>query len=47
MDIGEQRRTVYVEPIEEPPEDPIFEPTPGSQPLPAEPVHLPEPSTHG
>ena len=47
MNIGEQRRTVYIEPIEEPPDDPIFEPTPEAQPLPAEPVRLPEPSRSG
>jgi hypothetical protein len=33
MHIGEQRRTVYIEPIEEPPDDPILEPTPEAEPL--------------
>jgi hypothetical protein len=47
MNIGEQRRTVYVEPIEEPPDDPILEPRREAQPTPAQPARMPEPSKSG
>jgi hypothetical protein len=43
MNIGEQRRTIYVEPIEEPPDDPIREPARKDEPFPEEPVRVPEP----
>jgi hypothetical protein len=36
MNIGEQRRTIYIEPIEEPEAWPILEPSPVEEP--AEPV---------
>ena len=37
MNIGEQRRTIYIEPIEEPEAWPIEEPSPALDPAPAEP----------
>jgi hypothetical protein len=43
VNIGEQRRTIYVEPIEEPPDDPIREPARKDEPIPEEPVLVPEP----
>ena len=36
MNIGEQRRTIYIEPIEEPDSAPVQEPAPSEEP--AEPV---------
>jgi hypothetical protein len=39
MDIGEQRRTIYIEPIEEPNALPVEEPVPAGEPQPAQ---LPE-----
>ncbi|HZN42328.1 MAG TPA: hypothetical protein VFC08_01245 [Actinomycetota bacterium] len=36
MNIGEQRRTIYIEPIEEPDQVPAQEPAPSEEP--AEPV---------
>jgi hypothetical protein len=41
MDIGEQRRTIYVEPIEEPSDDPMREPDHNEPPFPPEPLRLP------
>lgn len=38
MDIGEPRRTVYIEPIEEPSKPPIEEPSPA-----VDPASAPEP----
>jgi hypothetical protein len=43
MNIGEQRRTIYIEPIEVPPDDPIREPPRRDEPVPEEPVLVPEP----
>jgi hypothetical protein len=43
MNIGEQRRSFYVEPIEELPDDPVREPDREEQPIPHEPVRMPEP----
>jgi hypothetical protein len=43
MNIGEQRRTIYVEPIEEPLDDPMREPGNEEHPVPDDPVGLPEP----
>ncbi len=43
MNIGEQRRTIYVEPIEEPPDAPVREPDHEEHPIPHEPIRLPEP----
>ena len=43
MNIGEQRRTIYVEPIEEPLDDPAREPGDGEDPIPNEPILTPEP----
>ena len=43
MHIGEQRRTIYVEPIEEPQDEPISEPGHEDPFFPDEPVHAPEP----
>jgi hypothetical protein len=43
MNIGERRRTIYVEPIEEPADDPIREPARRDEPIPQEPVLIPEP----
>jgi hypothetical protein len=43
MDIGERRRTIYVEPIEEPPTDPVREPPPEVLPRPAEPLRIAQP----
>jgi hypothetical protein len=43
MNIGEQRRTIYVEPIEEPPDGPVREPNHEEHPIPHEPIRLPEP----
>lgn len=42
MNIGEQRRTIYVEPIEAP-DDPVREPDREEQPIPSEPARMPEP----
>jgi hypothetical protein len=42
MNIGEQRRTIYVEPIEEPLDQPAGEPDREDHPFPDEPVHPPE-----
>lgn len=44
MNIGKQRRTFYVEPVEEPPDDPIREPDREARPIPSEPVQMPEPA---
>lgn len=41
MNIGEQRRTVYIEPIEDPEAWPIQEPSPALEPAPGD----PEPAT--
>jgi len=43
MNIGEQRRTIYVEPIEEPLDDPPTQPDREERPIPDEPAHTPEP----
>jgi hypothetical protein len=43
VNIGEQRRTIYVEPIEEPSDEPITEPARRDEPIPEEPVLVPEP----
>ena len=43
MHIGEQRRTIYVEPIEDPQDEPIREPGHEDPSLPDEPVRAPEP----
>jgi hypothetical protein len=43
MNIGEQRRTIYVEPIKEPLEDPMREPGHEEDPIPDDPVRMPEP----
>ena len=37
MNIGEQRRTIHIEPIEEPEDWPIEEPSPALDPAPADP----------
>jgi hypothetical protein len=37
VDIGKQRRTIYIEPIEEPESAPISEPSPEVLPEPADP----------
>jgi hypothetical protein len=42
MNIGEQRRTIYVEPIEEPQADPAKGPEPDEHQVP-DPVLIPEP----
>ena len=42
MNIGEQRRTIYIEPIEEPESLPVNEPSPGVEPLRWEPDLSPE-----
>jgi hypothetical protein len=46
MNIGERRRTVYIEPIEEPATHPIEEPSPAIEPQPdpaeSEPQPVPE-----
>jgi hypothetical protein len=44
MDIGEQRRTWYVEPIEVFPEEPVREPDREHDPVPQEPDRAPEPA---
>lgn len=43
MNIGEQRRTVYIEPIEEPETAPVTEPSPSIHPDPSNPVPAIEP----
>ena len=43
MNIGEQRRTIYVEPIEEPLDEPTEEPGHEDPSFPGEPVRVPEP----
>jgi hypothetical protein len=43
MNIGEQRRTIYIEPIEEPATTPIVEPSPSIQPEPSIPLPASEP----
>ena len=43
MYIGEQRRTWFVEPIEEHPVEPERKPDPQHEPIPSEAVHMPEP----
>jgi hypothetical protein len=42
MNIGEQRRTIYVEPIEEPSDDPIWEPDHEEAPIPDDPIRVPQ-----
>ena len=37
MNIGTQRRTVYIEPVEEPESPPVKEPSPAITPLPVDP----------
>jgi hypothetical protein len=37
VNIGEQRRTIYLEPIEEPDAPPVKEPSPAIQPQPGSP----------
>jgi hypothetical protein len=44
MNIGKPRRTIYIEPIEEPDSWPIEEPAPQTEPLPE---REPEPSREG
>jgi hypothetical protein len=41
MNIGEQRRTIYIEPIEEPEVWPILEPSPAEEPSDPAPVGPP------
>ena len=41
MNIGEQRRTIYIEPIEEPEAWPIVEPSPVEEPADPAPVGPP------
>jgi hypothetical protein len=43
MNIGEQRRTIYVEPIEEPLDDPPTQPDREEYPAPDDPLRTPEP----
>lgn len=43
MDIGEQRRTISVEPIEEPLDEPSGDPGHEERPIPIEPVRTLEP----
>jgi len=45
MNIGEQRRTIYIEPIEEPGpiEEPVRDPDHEEHPIPDEPIRTPEP----
>jgi hypothetical protein len=43
MNIGERRRTIYIEPIEEPATAPIIEPSPSIHPEPSKPVPEIEP----
>ena len=47
MNIGEQRRTIYVEPLEEPMDEPVGEPRREAHPFPDEPAHAPEPQPSG
>jgi hypothetical protein len=47
MNIGEQRRTIYIEPIEEPEAWPIEEPSPALDPAPAEPQPVGQPDPAG
>jgi hypothetical protein len=47
MNIGEQRRTVYIEPIEEPEAWPILEPSPVLDPAPEEPLPASQPDRAG
>jgi hypothetical protein len=46
MDIGKPRRTIYIEPIEEPENPPIEEPSPEPTPVPSRdrPQHQPVPA---
>jgi len=44
MNIGEQRRTIHIEPIEEPQDWPIEEPSPTLDPAPADPRPVPNPA---
>jgi hypothetical protein len=43
MNIGEQRRTIYIEPIEDPATAPVAEPSPSINPAPPSPVPEREP----
>ena len=43
MNIGEQRRTIFVEPIEEPLDDPPSQPDREENPIPDDPLRVPEP----
>jgi hypothetical protein len=43
VNIGEQRRTIYIEPIEEPPTAPVAEPSPSIHPEPSYPLPELEP----
>lgn len=43
MDIGEQRRTIYIEPIEEPLDEPSRDPGREERPIPIEPARTLEP----
>lgn len=45
MNIGEQRRTIHIEPIEEPEDWPIEEPSPALDPAPADPQPTTLPSS--
>lgn len=47
MNIGEQRRTIHIEPIEEPEDWPIEEPSPALDPAPGDPqpTTLPNPTS--
>jgi hypothetical protein len=42
MNIGERRRTIYIEPIEEPTVAPVKEPSPAVDPEPSDPSPEPE-----
>jgi hypothetical protein len=44
MNIGEPRRTIYIEPIEESPIDPVREPATDPEPVKPLPESAPEPS---
>lgn len=45
MNIGERRRTTYIEPIEDPASAPIKEPSPVIDPEPASPLPQTEPES--
>ena len=45
MNIGEQRRTIYIEPIEDPFEEPSWDPGYEEGPIPTEPARTLEPSS--